>query len=56
MLGEGEIIMYELEEQETTINILESTGEIEIYSCAPKRIEKLLQFASQNRLVTAKIK
>ncbi|MCS0788231.1 hypothetical protein NX021_08610 [Cytobacillus firmus] len=37
--------MYTLEEQETTINIIEETGEFMIYSCAPRYVQQMIKAA-----------
>ncbi len=37
--------MYSLEEQETTINIIEETGEFMMYSCAPRYVEQMMMAA-----------
>ncbi|PHB08674.1 hypothetical protein COE84_25465 [Bacillus wiedmannii] len=34
--------MYSLQEQETTINIIEETGEFMMYSCAPRYVEQMM--------------
>lgn len=34
--------MYSLQEQETTINIIEEAGEFIIYSCAPRYVEQMM--------------
>lgn len=43
-------MMYLKEEQETTINIMECTGEIMMYSCAPRIIEQMMKAAVKYRL------
>ncbi|MBT2575933.1 hypothetical protein J7E43_00485 [Bacillus sp. ISL-8] len=37
--------MYSLQEQETTINIIEETGEFMMYPCAPQYIEQMMMAA-----------
>ncbi|MDL2418690.1 hypothetical protein AVT_08875 [Bacillus tropicus] len=37
--------MYSLQEQETTINIIEETGEFIIYSCAPRYVKQMMMAA-----------
>lgn len=42
--------MYKLNEQETTISVMEYTGEIDVYSCTPRIVEQMMKVAAKNRL------
>lgn len=42
--------MYKLDEQETTISVIEYTGEIDVYSCTPRIVEQIMKVAAKNRL------
>ncbi|SKB01315.1 hypothetical protein [Sporosarcina newyorkensis] len=43
-------MIYSKEEQETTINIMECTGEIMMYSCTPRIISQMMKVAAKHRL------
>ena len=39
--------MYSLQEQDTTINIIEENGEVMIYSCTPRYVNQMMKAANQ---------